>query len=677
MKFWQQRSAKAIGSVIVIILATALAVEAQQALPAAGRSIAAVDGDPVDAFMQSYQRADAAAQSAAPAEDEPATEESEPQTPPTPGESLVEEELPGTFRVSFQNTELSVALRLLSRQGRRNIISGRDVEGIVNATLYDVTFEEALDAILRMNGYVYREEGHFIFIYTPEELAALIQSEQALETRMFRLSYITAQDAEVLIQPSLSESGVVAISPPASVGVASSTVAAGGNDMAINDVIIVRDLTANLDQIERILEELDVRPDQVMIEATILSARLTEDNALGINYNSLVGVDFETMGATSTGVGDMTRGGLEGSDLGVRAAEFTTGFDTVDGGMTIGFLSNSTAFFISALESITDLTVLANPKLLVLNKQRGQVVIGARDGYRTTVVNDGVSTEEVEFLETGTRLFVRPFIAEDGYIRLEIHPEDSDGSIDDSGLPSETTTEVTSNVLVRDGHTIVIGGLFRDEASEVRSQVPIFGNIRGLGVLFRNTTDNVERREVIIVITPHIIRYNADDDASSEIVDAIERFRVGQRRGLRWWGRSRMAAAYTRWALEAWRRGDRDTALWDVDVALSLDPRLLEAIELKEEITQTSYTVDAVRVSAVEGVVQQLILDDLQRGTPATPSGTTSDGVETVTIGIRPVGGVGSTEEEEQSQGAAAEDANASALPAESTLPDEVVFPSR
>jgi hypothetical protein len=112
-------------------------------------------------------------------------------------------------------------------------------------------------------------------------------------------------------------------------------------------------------------------------------------------------------------------------------------------------------------------------------------------------------------------------------------------------------------------------------------------------------------------------------------------------------------------------------------VALSLDPRLLEAIELKEEITQTSYTVDAVRVSAVEGVVQQLILDDLQRGTPATPSGTTSDGVETVTIGIRPVGGVGSTEEEEQSQGAAAEDANASALPAESTLPDEVVFPSR
>ncbi len=677
MKSWQQRSAMVLGVFIVVILCTGLVVEAQQAMDGSAPAyISARDSDdPVNAFMDSYQRADAAAQAASAArapEPTDAGDTSDEDAPTSTGESVVEEALPGTFKVSFQNTELSVALKLLSRQGRRNIISGKDVEGVVNATLYDVTFEEALDAILRMNGYVFREEGNFIFIYTPEELAQLVQAEQALEVRMFKLSYITAQDAQTMIQPSLSETGTVAVSPQASQGIASNTEGSGGNDMAIKDVIVVRDYTRNLDQIAAILEELDVRPDQVLIEATILSAKLTEDNALGINYNALIGVDFEALGATSTGIGNMTQGGLEGSGLDVRAAEFTTGFDTVDGGMSIGFLSNSAAFFISALESVTDLTVLANPKLLVLNKQRGQVVIGARDGYKTTVVNDGVSTEEVEFLETGTRLFVRPFIAADDYIRLEIHPEDSDGSIDDTGLPSETTTEVTSNVLVRDGHTIVIGGLFRDEASEIRAQVPILGNIRGLGVLFRNTTDNVERREVIIVITPHIIRYNADDDASEQIVDAIERFRVGQRKGLRWWGRNRMAATYTRWAKEAWRRGDRDTALWDVDVALSLDPRLIEAIELKEEITQTSYTAEAVRVSAVETVIQEMILDDLQGGErPVVPEMP----VETVIIGVTRVGDVTT-----QSSGSAApgeEPPTSAELEAALTDPEGVVYPSK
>ncbi len=679
MKSWQQRSAMALGVFVVVILCTGLVVEAQQADSSSPEYLSARDDDPVNAFMESYQRADSAAQEATQGDaddtDDAADDTADAEDTPSTSESVVEEALPGTFKVSFQNTDLAVALKLLSRQGRRNIISGKDVEGVVNATLYDVTFEEALDAILRMNGYVYREEGNFIFIYTPEELAQLVQAEQALEVRMFKLSYITAQDAEAMIQPSLSESGVVAVSPEAEQGIASDTEASGGNDMAIKDVIIVRDYTENLNQIAKILEELDVRPDQVLIEATILSAKLTEDNALGINYSALVGVDFETMGSTSTGVGNMTQGGLEGSDLGVRAAEFSTGFDTIDGGMTVGFLSNSAAFFITALESITDLTVLANPKLLVLNKQRGQVVIGARDGYKTTVVNDGVSTEEVEFLETGTRLFVRPYIAEDDYIRLEIHPEDSDGSIDDTGLPSETTTEVTSNVLVRDGHTIVIGGLFRDEASEVRAQVPLLGNIRGLGVLFRNTKDNVERREVIIVITPHIIRYNADDDASDEIVDAIERFRIGQRKGLRWWGRNRMAASYARWAKEAWRRGDRETALWDVDVALSLDPRLIEAIELKEEITQTSYTADAVRISAVESVIQDMILDELQGGqreeVPEMP-------VETVIIGITRVGDMNTGSDEAEPQGTATQEGTETTnLEAELSNPDGVVYPSR
>jgi len=528
-----------------------------------------------------------------------------------PGESVVEPTAPGRFKVVFQDTDLRLALRMLSTQGKRNIVAGKDITGSVTATFYHVTFEEALDAILRMNGYVFRQQDNFIYIYTPQQLADEMRATEELIVRAFRLYYVTAADAEALIAPALSEDGSVAITPAAGTGVGPDTISAGGNSYATGDVIIVRDYPTNIDIVAGIIEGIDVRPQQVLIEATILSAKLEEDNDLGVNFSTLSGIDFESLGSASTGVGNTTAGGLASTELkGMRAAGVRTGFDTISGGMTIGFLSNNVSVFISALESITDLTVLANPKLLVVNKQRGEVVVGARDGYRTTVVNQGISTEKIEFLETGTKLLVRPFIGSDDYVRLEIHPEDSDGTIT-NGLPSETTTEITSNVLVRDGHTIVIGGLFREEAQEARSQIPGLGNLPGAGVLFRNTKDKIERREIIVLITPHIIRQEVDEGVSEQIRDDVERFRVGQRKGLRWWGRSRLASTHMNWADQAYWRGDRAKAMWHVDLALSMDPRLIEAIRLKEELTQQAYWADETRVSTVQNVIQQMILHDL------------------------------------------------------------------
>lgn len=530
-----------------------------------------------------------------------------------PEASVVTGSEPNKFLVNFQNTDLRLALRILSTQGKKNIVAGKDITGSVTATFYDVTFEEALTAILKMNGYVHRQQDNFIYVYTLEQLAAETEATEPLVIQLFRLSYITATDAEILIGPALSDFGEVALTPAADVGVGADIAFAGGNSYAAEDVLVVRDYQANIDIVAELLNELDIRPDQVLIEATILSAKLDETNALGVNFSMLAGIDFESLGSVSTGVGNMTAGGILSEDMqGLRAANFSTGFNTVGGGFNIGFISNNVSVFITALERITDLTVLANPKLLVVNKQRGEVVVGSRDGYRTTVVNQGISTEKIEFLETGTRLFVRPFIGKDGYIRLEIHPEDSDGTII-QGLPSETTTEITTNVLIRDGHTIVLGGLFREEAQESRSQVPILGNIPGIGLLFRNTEDKIERREIIVLITPHIIRQGADEGVSEQIMDDVERFRIGQRKGLRWWGRSRLAATYVNWASQAYLRGDQTMAAWHVDMALSMDPRLLAAIRLKEELTQKAYWADAVRVSSVKHVIQRMIMQDLGR----------------------------------------------------------------
>src|SRR4029079_13938669 len=161
----------------------------------------------------------------------------------------------------------------------------------------------------------------------------------------------------------------------------------------------------------------------------------------------------------------------------------------------------------------TDTTIMANPKVLALNRQQGEVFVGNEDGYLTTVTTETTTSQAVESLKTGTRLIFRPYIGAVGFIRMEVHPEDSDGAVK-NGLPSKSTTEVTSNIMVKDGHTIVIGGLFRESTVSSKSQVPFVGNLPLVGMLFKNQRDRTVREEVIILLTPHIIQ---DDAAYSRM----------------------------------------------------------------------------------------------------------------------------------------------------------------
>ena len=396
------------------------------------------------------------------------------------GGKTVRVDTAGTFEIHVQGADLRGVLQLLSTQGRKNIVATQDVTGQVTADLYGVTFEGALEAILRSTGYVHEEKDGFIYVYTPEQLEAIRAAERTFVVRVFRLAYMTAQDIEELITPALSPEGTIAVTPESETGIEQSDTDTGGNSMATEDLIVVRDYEDNIENITKIIASLDVKPQQVLIEATILRASLTEDNDLGIDFESLAGINFSTLNSTATGfltgvvpqdttpVNQITPAGPIGTDL---SATVPTG------GLSVGIITNQVAMFIRALESITDVTVLANPKLLVLNKQRAEVMIGNRDGYITTTITETVATETVEFLETGTRLLVRPYIGRNGYIRMEIHPEDSDGGVSATGLPFESTTETTTNIMVRDGHTIVIGGLFRERTVNGRSQVPLIANI--------------------------------------------------------------------------------------------------------------------------------------------------------------------------------------------------------
>mgnify|MGYP000864750056 CR=1 FL=1 len=539
-----------------------------------------------------------------------------PASQPAEDEARVNVQPSGAFDVKFQDTDIRLALRLLSTQTRRNIVTTNEVAGTVTATLYGVTFKEALESVLRGGGFVYQEKGNFIYVMTPTQLAEQIQSLRQLEVRTFRLSHVTAADAKMLVAPALSKDGSIAMTPAAATGIPTSKIDAGGNSHANDDLLVVKDYAENLNSVAEIVRQIDRQPEQVLIEATILRATLTEKNQLGIDFNTLAGVNFSGLNATTAGLTKLTTATVNASNFSSSAGTVRTDFNSsIDsGGLSMGLVTNDIAVFIRALEGVTDVTVLANPKLLVINKQRGEVMIGNRDGYLTTTVTETVATQTVQFLETGTRLVVRPFVGRDGVIRLEIHPEDSAGAVTQIGdfiLPRETTTEVTSNVLVRDGHTIVIGGLFRENTNSQRNQVPVLGNVPYLGTLFRSTTDTTVREEVIILITPRVVRQAVEEAIGEQLKDDVERFRVGQRKGVRWWGRERLAQIHLRQARSDLAAGKREFALWNLDMALSLEPRFIEAIRLKERLTETAYWADEGRQSAAKYVIERMIMQEL------------------------------------------------------------------
>lgn len=494
----------------------------------------------------------------------------------------------GTVRMHVADTPLSTVLHLLSLEARRNIIASPNVSGNVTANLYDVTFDEALQAVLVSNGAAYRSVGNFIYVYTQEELEELEASRTRKPlTRVYRLNYISPSDAQAYLASVVDEEGTIAIPPTPAKGLKSDSEDAGGYADPMQDFVIVTARAEVHQQVRAILKQIDVRPRQVLVEATILRAELTDDNALGIDFTIVGGVDLRVMGARSSGLSDLTLGQLPDDRLDDFNFKAETDFagNVPDGGLTIGIIEDDVALFIRALEEVTDTTVLANPKVLALNKQKGQVIVGRRDGYITTTVTETQAIQTVEFLETGTRLIFRPFVGDDGFIRIELHPADSVGFVNARGLPTEQTTEVTTNVIVRDGETILIGGLFREVTTDARSQIPGLGSIPWVGQLFRSNSNSTGREEVIILLTVHIVKDHAAlAQASEDLMEDIERMRVGIRQGLMWHGRERLAQAHYRQAVDAAAAGDSGKAVWHLNLALHNNARMVPAIKLKEDI---------------------------------------------------------------------------------------------
>ncbi len=247
--------------------------------------------------------------------------------------------------------------------------------------------------------------------------------------------------------------------------------------------------------------------------------------------------------------------------------------------LKVGVVSNDVAVFLRMLDEVTDTTILSNPKILALNRQSSRVLVGRKVGYLSTTSTDTATTQTVQFLDTGTQLYFRPFVTNDGLIRMELKPAVSEAAIrsitDATGaavtIPDEITNELTTNVMVKDGQTVVLGGLFRESTKSSRSQVPLLGDIPIIGYAFRGQEDDVQRNEIIFMVTPHIVNDTSLAEQGARAINYADNAAAGAREGTLFFSRDRLTSLLNVEAESLAAKGDTDKALWYVTRSLAMN----------------------------------------------------------------------------------------------------------
>jgi type II secretory pathway component GspD/PulD (secretin) len=343
------------------------------------------------------------------------------------------------------------------------------VTGKVSVNLYDVSLGRAIHAIAAAAGYAVEERNGDYYIVDKKDAGR--ESVQGLtQIRSFKVQYSDPKIVVDILTKHLSRYGKITA-------------------LVERKIILVEDTPDFIKRIEVLLREVDVEPKQIMIEAKILEIELDGTESFGIDWARVFSAD------------GLNRFGTAGFATGSVASPAT--------GFFFNAVNRNMEAYLSALSTKKKVRTLSTPKLLALENQEAVVKIGDNLGYRVTTTINLVTSETIQFLETGIILRVTPYVNEQGQVLMKIHPEVSSGSLLD-GIPSKRTTEVTSQLLVEDGQTMFIGGLIKRTVGNTRSGVPLLGDLPGIGLLFSKVDETVTMTETIVLITPRVIKNLAD-----------------------------------------------------------------------------------------------------------------------------------------------------------------------
>ena len=411
--------------------------------------------------------------------------------------------------VTFHEADIRDVLASFAEFTGRSIVPGAGVTGSVTATIRDQPWDVALQTILSANGLAAQEMPSGIIQVDRLEMLQSRMSQEPLNTRTFRINYVPVHELQTSLQPLASERGNVSMNPT-------------------TNTLIVTDVPSVLTRVEQMVEQLDVRTPQVTIEAKIIFVNRTDAEELGIVYdlkdsrgNSLNRVhpapDPSNPGqATSDNLvllGGNSIAGLGNANTRVQGPQLETLISLVMGRFTlVGFLE--------ALQLAELSDVQAAPVVTTLDNQQAEIWVGERTPIRVVDLASNAAAgagaavsaprATAELVETGIRLRVTPHITADRRILMQMHAERSSAQLaaTDIGVNFQTQ-QGTTRVMVNDGETAVIGGLTVTETSTTLSGIPYLMDIPFVGRLFRTERKREQKRDLLIMVTPHII-----DDAT-------------------------------------------------------------------------------------------------------------------------------------------------------------------
>ena len=420
--------------------------------------------------------------------------------------------------LNFQNIQVRAVLQLIADFTGFNMVASDSVTGNVTLRLKNVPWDQALDIILKARGLGMRKDGNVVLVAPQEELAARekleLEAEKQLEelaplrTEFIQVNYAKASDLATLIRTEennlLSDRGNVSID-------------------ARTNTLIVQDVSTSLESIRSMINKLDVPVRQVLIESRIVNAdeSFTKDLGVRFGYSKDTSQNNDRNGGQNQGTDSFAAiGGGQAGNVDVGGQTFLTTGDNenllVDlpvAGATgsIGLLVGKVGTWLLQLELSAAVAEgrtedIANPKVITANQREAVIENGVEIPFQQATSSGATS---VSFKKAVLSLRVTPQITPDDRVLLDLSVnQDSRGSPDVLGVPPINTRNVSTQVLVDDGETVVLGGVYSQTDSNSIDRVPFFGDLPYLGFLFKRTSNEKTKSELLIFVTPKILRDN-------------------------------------------------------------------------------------------------------------------------------------------------------------------------
>ena len=418
--------------------------------------------------------------------------------------------------LDLKDADVHNVLRLLADVGQVNIVTADNVSGSITIRMRNVPWDQALDVVLQAKGLGVVQRANMLRVAPladlekERELQIARRAQEVklapLETRLIPVSYATANEIQDRARPLLSERGSIAVDDR-------------------TNVMIVRDLAGNLNQIEELTRSLDTQTPQVLVEARIVEATSRYIRDVGIQWGG--DTTFSSATGNPTGLafpssiglaggasdGNTPTAGLSPFTRTVANPNFAVNLPAAVGtgsggalGLTFGSIDNTVnlAVRLSAAESSGLLRILSSPRILTLDNKEARISQGTLIPF-SQVSAQGVQTT---FQEAKLQLLVKPHVTADGSVSMHVKINRDEPDFNQTsarGDPTILKREAETDLLVMDGHTAVIGGIFTRNTGRNLDQVPFFGDIPLLGLLFQRRRASDTRGELVIFLTPRIV----------------------------------------------------------------------------------------------------------------------------------------------------------------------------